>query len=210
MPLSRVDRNEFIELPATVRTEARVDGDVFPIDRFQFDIAGIVRGLTVDELEALVVTMRTPGGRIDWLAERAAVVPAGTLYTVLLDEYDLATFMLRNGLDCPSADRNPEHYDDGEIVGWAGDDHDPATGAVLRWNLEACASEVADETIDEHGFHRLLGREVTELGLDHGAHKVAKARESLGEPPVSYAEALEISGELNDNGLSLSRPAPAR
>jgi hypothetical protein len=206
MPLSRVVRDQSVELPAILRTEARMNGDVFPIDRIAFDAAGVVRSLGVDDLEALVVAMNTPGARIDWIAERAGVVPDKALYTVLLDGYDLATFMLKNGLDCPSADRNPERYEDGEIVGWAGEDHDPAIGAIIRWNLEACAAEVDDETVDEFGFHRLRGREVTELGLDHDAHKVATVRARLGEPAVSYREALEIAAELREGGLSLTRP----
>jgi hypothetical protein len=206
MPLSRVVRDQSVELPAILRTEARMNGDVFPIDRIEFDAAGVVRSLGVDDLEALVVAMNTPGARIDWIAERAGVVPDKALYTVLLDGYDLATFMLKNGLDCPSADRNPERYEDGEIVGWAGEDHDPATGAIIRWNLEACAPEVDDETVDEFGFHRLRGREVTELGLDHNAHKVAIVRARLGEPAVSYREALEIAAELRESGMSITRP----
>jgi hypothetical protein len=206
MPLSRVVRDQSVELPAILRTEARMNGDVFLIDRIAFDAAGVVRSLGVDDLEALVVAMNTPGARIDWIAERAGVVPDKALYTVLLDGYDLATFMLKNGLDCPSADRNPERYEDGEIVGWAGEDHDPAIGAIIRWNLEACAAEVDDETVDEFGFHRLRGREVTELGLDHDAHKVATVRARLGEPAVSYREALEIAAELREGGLSLTRP----
>lgn len=206
MPLSRIVRDDAVELPAILRTEARMNGDVFPIERFEFDAAGVVRSLSEDELESLVVEMNTPGGRIDWIAERAGVVPEKALYTVLLDGYDLATFMIRNGLTCPSADRNPERYDDGEIVGWAGDDRDPSTGAVLRWNIETCAAEVADETIDEYGFHRLMGREVTQLDLDYEAHKVAVVRSGLGEPAVTYAEAQEIAAELRDAGMSLSRP----
>jgi hypothetical protein len=206
MPLSRVVRDQSVELPAILRTEARMNGDVFPIDRIEFDAAGVVRSLGVDDLEALVVAMNTPGARIDWIAERAGVVPDKALYTVLLDGYDLATFMLKNGLDCPSADRNPERYEDGEIVGWAGEDHDPATGAIIRWNLEACAADVDDETVDEFGFHRLRGREVTELDLDHDAHKVATVRARLGEPAVSYSEALEIAAELREGGMSLTRP----
>jgi hypothetical protein len=183
-----------------------MNGDVFPIDRIEFDAAGVVRSLGVDDLEGLVVAMNTPGARIDWIAERAGVVPDKALYTVLLDGYDLATFMLKNGLDCPSADRNPERYEDGEIVGWAGEDHDPATGAIIRWNLEASEVEVDDETVDEFGFHRLRGREVTELGLDHNAHKVATVRARLGEPAVSYREALEIAAELRESGMSITRP----
>jgi hypothetical protein len=206
MPLSRVVRDQSVELPAIVRTEARMNGDVFPIDRIEFDAAGVVRSLGVDDLEALVVAMNTPGARIDWIAERAGVVPDKALFTVLLDGYDLATFMLKNGLDCPSADRNPERYEDGEIVGWAGEDHDPATGAIIRWNLEASDVEVDDVTVDEFGFHRIRGREVTELGLDHNAHKVATVRARLGEPAVSYREALEIAAELREGGLSLTRP----
>jgi hypothetical protein len=206
MPLSRVVRDQSVELPAILRTEARMNGDVFPIDRIEFDATGVVRSLGVDDLEALVVAMNTPGARIDWIAERAGVVPDKALYTVLLDGYDLATFMLKNGLDCPSADRNPERYEDGEIVGWAGEDHDPATGAIIRWNLEACAADVDDETVDEFGFHRLRGREVTELDLDHDAHKVATVRARLGEPAVSYSEALEIAAELREGGMSLTRP----
>jgi hypothetical protein len=206
MPLSRVVRDQSVELPAILRTEARMNGDVFPIDRIEFDAAGVVRSLGVDDLEGLVVAMNTPGARIDWIAERAGVVPDKALYTVLLDGYDLATFMLKNGLDCPSADRNPERYEDGEIVGWAGEDHDPATGAIIRWNLEASEVEVDDETVDEFGFHRLRGREVTELGLDHNAHKVATVRARLGEPAVSYREALEIAAELRESGMSITRP----
>lgn len=205
MSFSRAAR-DYSELPAILRTEARVDGEVFPIDRIEFDAAGVVRTLGVDELEALVVAMDTPGARIDWIAERAGVVPENALYTVLLDGYDLATFMLKNGLDCPSADRNPERYEDGELVGWAGNDHDPATGAVLRWNLETCAAEVDDQTINEFGFHRLRGREVVQLGLDYDAHKVATVRVGLGESAVSYSEALEIAGELREGGMSLARP----
>lgn len=205
MSFSRASR-DYSELPAILRTEARVDGEVFPIDRIEFDAAGVVRSLSVEELEALVVAMDTPGARIDWIAERAGVVPEKAIYTVLLDGYDLATFMLKNGLDCPSADRNPERYEDGEIVGWASEDHDPATGTILRWNLENFTAEPDEQTVDEFGLHRLRGREVTELGLDHGAHKVATVRAGLGEPSVSYSEALEISGELREGGMSLTRP----
>ncbi|MNU31172.1 hypothetical protein D3C71_196890 [compost metagenome] len=205
MSFSRAAR-DYSELPAILRTEARIDGEVFPIDRIEFDAAGVVRSLSVDELEALVVAMDTPGARIDWLAERAGVVPEKAIYTVLLDGYDLASFMLKNGLDCPSADKNPERYEDGEVVGWASEDHDPATGAILRWNQEASAAEVDDQTIDEFGFHRLRGREVVQLGLDYDAHKVATVRVGLGEPAVSYSEALEIAGELREGGMSLTRP----
>jgi hypothetical protein len=205
MPLSRAVRDHN-ELPAILRTEARIDGEVFPIDRIEFDAAGVVRSLGVDELETLVVAMNTPGGRIDWIAERAGVVPERALYTVLLDGYDLGTFMLKNGLDCPSADKNPERYEDGEVVGWASEDHDPATGAIIRWNLEACTAEVDDQTVDEFGFHRLRGREVVQLGLDYDAHKVATVRAGLGESAVSYSEALEIAVELREGGMSLTRP----
>jgi hypothetical protein len=210
MPISRIVRDDIAELPAILRTEARMNGDVFPLDRIEFEAAGVVRNLSVDELEDLVIAMSTPGARIDWIAERAGVVPQGALYTVLLDGYDLAHFMLKNGLCCPSADRNPERFEDGEIVSWAGEDNDPATGLVQRWNLDACTTEVADETIDEYGFHRLIGREVTQLGLDHDAHKVATVRARLGEPAVSYAEALEIAAEMHENGLTLTRPSYAR
>lgn len=206
MPLERVIRDEFIELPATLRTEARMNGEVFPMDRFEFEAAGVVRSLSVDELEGLVVTMATPGGRIDWIAERAGVVREGSLYTVMLDEYELARFMLKNGLTCPSANLNPEQYDDGEIVDWASDDHDPETGLVLRWNLDAAEAQVDDRTIDEVGLHTLMGREVAQLGLNHAAYRVATVRAGLGEPSVSYAEACEIASEIDGHGMSLTRP----
>lgn len=195
-----------MEMKAVFRKEVWIDDNAFPIDREEFDIADMVREMTIDELEGLVTELQKTSCDLDYIAARAGLTYDGP-YTVIIDDLELADFMIANGLDCPSANRNPNGYADDEIVGWAGADNDPSTGAIVRWALETNSREERDETVDEIGFHNLNSRETYALGLDRNALDIAKTRFSIDRTILPYQEAFDISAELKELNLSVRRPS---